>query len=80
MVKKELQELPATQEPSTFHLYSMNDPIPVPEIIECDADAAWALWEDSLSPQDETSDTAFASTVPAELPGYVYWDAPKSNR
>lgn len=68
MVKKVSPESPATPESSALDLYSAGDPIPVPEVIESDADAAWALWEDSISPRSSEPDIAFENTVPADLP------------
>lgn len=67
MVKKVIPKLPLKPKPSTIHLYSANDPIPVPDAIESDTDAVWSLWEDSVSPQSSAPDTNFESTVPAEL-------------
>lgn len=49
------------------HPYAATDPIPVPEARESDSDTAWALWEDSITPDDKNLDPAFAATVPDEL-------------
>ena len=68
MVKEISQKPPVEQQASIAHLYSAHDPIPVPEVIECDSDTVWALWEDSVSPQSSEPDTDFINTVPAELP------------
>lgn len=67
MVKEVSKKPPAEQKPSTIHLYSVSDPIPVPEAIESDTDTAWGLWEDSVAPQSQGPDTAFDNTLPAEL-------------
>lgn len=53
--------------PQAEHLYSANDPIPVPEAIESDTDTAWGLWEDLTESPGNAADRAFAHTVPAEL-------------
>jgi hypothetical protein len=49
MLKKSSQNPPEKHQPSSIDLYSAHDPIPVPEAIESDTDAAWCLWEDALS-------------------------------
>ncbi len=49
------------------HPYEPTDPIPVPEVLESDTDTAWALWEDSITPERADDDPAFASTEPDEL-------------
>lgn len=72
MVKEIPQKspVPVGREPSTVHLYSSNDPIPVADAVESDTDTAWSLWEDSVSPPgdgSDTTDTTFANTVPADL-------------
>jgi hypothetical protein len=68
MVKGISQKSPLEKQASIAHLYSAHDPIPVPEVIDCDSDTAWALWEDSVTPQSSERDTDFINTVPAELP------------
>lgn len=55
-----------TQRP-VIHPYSALDPLPVPEAIESDNDAAWALWQDSVSNYNRACEHDFASTVPASL-------------
>lgn len=50
-----------------IHPYSAFDPLPVPEAIESDNDAAWALWQDSVSSYNRAGERDFASTVPADL-------------
>ena len=77
MVKKVIPKLPLKPEPSTIHLYSANDPIPVPDAIESDTDAVWSLWEDSVSPQSSAPDTNFENTVPAELEPAPSANSPK---
>jgi hypothetical protein len=57
--------LPASPE---VHPYAATDPIPVPEAGESDSDTAWALWEDSIAPDNKDLNPAFANTVPDELP------------
>ncbi|WP_114973661.1 hypothetical protein [Rhodoferax ferrireducens] len=79
MTKEVSQKSPAEPQRSNIHLYSVNDPIPVPEAIESDSDAAWALWEDSLLPPSTESDADFKSTIPAEFPLFLFDDSPKRN-
>jgi len=80
MTKEVSRRSPAEpQRSSNIHLYSANDPIPVPEAIESNSDAAWALWEDSLLPPDAESDADFKSTIPAELPAFLFDDSPRRN-
>jgi hypothetical protein len=71
-MKKILETAPkkasTSQEVSEAHPYAATDPIPVPEARESDSDTTWALWEDSIAPDNKDLDPAFASTVPAELP------------
>ena len=68
MVKQELQNSPVEHVPATVHLYSINDPIPVPEAFESDTDTAWGLWEESVSPPSNGPLVDFENTVPAGLP------------
>lgn len=77
MVKETSQKPPAERQPPTVHPYSVNDPIPVPEVVESDSDTAWDLWEDSLSPQNRGPETGFENTVPAELPAVPTAKSPK---
>lgn len=67
MVKEFSKKPPPEQKPSTIHLYSVNDPIPVPDAVESDTDTAWGLWQDSIAPHDSSPDTSYANTMPAEL-------------
>ncbi|MEO8119983.1 MAG: hypothetical protein ABI606_11765 [Rhodoferax sp.] len=78
---KEVSEKSSVEEPrcSNIHLYSANDPIPVPEAIESDSDTAWALWEDSLVPPSSEPETDFKNTVPAEFAPLLFGDSPKRN-
>ena len=64
-VPKKAGALPTLPE---VHPYTASDPIPVPEARESDSDSTWALWEDSIAPDDKDVDPAFANTVPDELP------------
>jgi hypothetical protein len=50
-----------------IHPYSALDPLPVPEAFESDTDAAWALWQDSVSTYNDAQECDFESTVPADL-------------
>lgn len=66
---KEVSKIPPTErKPSTtIHLYSVNDPIPIPEAVESNTDTAWGLWEDSIAPPKDAPDTTYDNTMPAEL-------------
>jgi hypothetical protein len=77
MVKQVSQKPPAAPKPPAIHPYSVGDPIPVPEAIESDTESAWGRWEDSISPQDDGSDTAFQNTVPTDLPPPPSANSPK---
>lgn len=77
MVKEVSEKSPAVPKPPAIHLYSANDPIPVPEAVESDTDTAWALWEDSIAPQSSGPDATFESTAPAELPASPSESPPK---
>ncbi|MDO8251459.1 MAG: hypothetical protein Q7T78_17310 [Rhodoferax sp.] len=79
MTKEVSQKSSAEPKHSGIHLYSVNDPIPVPEAIESDSDAAWALWEDSLSSPSSGPDADFKSTTPAEFAPFLFDDSPKRN-
>lgn len=68
MVKKVTRNLPDEPNPSEIHLYSVNDPIPVPEAIELDSETAWALWEESLLAQRSSPAADIQNTRPATLP------------
>ena len=50
-----------------IHPYSALDPLPVPEAIESNTDAAWALWQDSVSTYNDALGNDFARTIPADL-------------
>lgn len=80
MVKEVSRKSPAEPKNSGIHLYSVHDPIPLPEVTESDSEAAWALWEDSLSTPGSGPATDFKSTVPAELPPFHFFDSLKRNR
>lgn len=67
MIKKVTRNLPDEPNPSEIHLYSVNDPIPVPEAIELDSDAAWALWQESLLAQGSNRVADSQNTRPASL-------------
>jgi hypothetical protein len=62
------EKVSAQPQPREVHPYAATDPIPVPEVRESDSDTAWALWEDSIAPDNKDLDPAFANTVPDELP------------
>lgn len=49
MVKEVSQKKIAAKPPSLVDLYSIYDPLPVPEAFESNSDAAWALWEEITS-------------------------------
>jgi len=70
-MKKLLQTIPeksgAPPALPEVHPYAATDPIPVPEARESNSDTAWALWEDSIAPDNKDLDPAFANTVPDEL-------------
>jgi hypothetical protein len=50
-----------------IHPYSALDPLPVPEAIESDTDAVWALWHDSVSSSNATLENVLGNTIPANL-------------
>lgn len=79
MVKEIIRKIAAESESSSIHLYSAFDPIPVPEAIESDTEAAWALWEDALSPKKSGPDADSKDVRPAELPPWIYLDSLKNN-
>jgi hypothetical protein len=79
MIKTVTRKLPDAPSPSAIHPYSVNDPIPVPEAIESDSDAAWALWEDSVSAQSSGPGADFKNTTPAKLTSFLLGDSPKHN-
>lgn len=80
MVKEVPRKSPAEPKNSGIHLYLVHDPMPLPEVTESDSEAAWALWEDSLSTLGSGPATDFKSTVPAELPAFHFFDSLKRNR
>ena len=41
--------------------------VPVPEAIESDTDAVWALWHDSVSSSNATLENVLGNTIPANL-------------
>jgi hypothetical protein len=71
-MKKVLETVPkkalSVPERPVDHPYAATDPIPVPEALESDSDTTWALFEDSIAPEDAQADRSFANTVPDELP------------
>ncbi len=77
MIKKVTRVMPAESSPSAIHLYSINDPIPVPEAIELDSDAAWALWEASLSSQSSVPDANLKSVTPDKFEPSPLGDSPE---
>ena len=53
-------------------LYDRDGPIPVPDVEESDTESVWALFQDSLPPEDRapaasSDDAPFEETVPAPL-------------
>jgi hypothetical protein len=79
MVKEVTRQSPAEPKNSGIHLYSVHDPIPLPEVTESDSEAAWTLWDDSLSAQSRGPATDFKSTVPVELPSCLVSNSLKRN-
>lgn len=68
MVMEVIKKPPAGPDLSAIDLYAVSDPIPVPEAVESDSDAVWALWKDSQVSRDDGSHSGFACTVPVGLP------------
>lgn len=67
MEKQAAQKAMRVARHPVIHPYSALDPLPVPEAIESNTDAAWALWQNSISAYNGTSECDFASTIPADL-------------
>lgn len=51
------------------------DPLPLPEVVESDSDTSWALWQDSVNPQDpgvtdykDTEPMGLMDNLPTEKP------------
>ncbi len=53
MIKKDARKRVPAPDLSEFHLYEALDPIPVPDAVESDAEAAWALWDHAQTRQQQ---------------------------
>ncbi|MDP1999447.1 MAG: hypothetical protein Q8K22_07610 [Rhodoferax sp.] len=67
MEKQGIQKITRSAGQPVIHPYSALDPLPVPEAIESNTDAVWALWQDSMSSYDADQESDFESTMPADL-------------
>lgn len=76
-MKEDPKKLPPPPEHPAQDPYSAHDPIPVPEVVESDSDAAWEMWEAEEAKEKKQEERGFAPTVPAELQPLTPSKAPK---